>query len=327
MAAELRSSGKARTIRLLVVNDKVRIDQLGGRNATEQHTISVVNLVSAWYARTTFAVPLRVVLSGQVMLEQGDPYQVSPASGNSREVAVQGNGGLLTNFLDWSGEVKLPDHDSHQLFSGHRFEYPVLGLAGVSQMCKGRNSGSVTQITLPTLVENAVISAHELGHTIGMWHDSTGNQCPQSGFIMAAVAGVGEEFSQCSLSYFRKFMEEQPDCMPAMPIDATPDSPKPVEPEPQRPDQPAQPETPEVPPQPESPENPKPSQPDTPATPDSPDAKPPQCGDGVVQPGEECDCGKDDCLDTDDYCCDGSTCTYYKWSFCSRRKLVRRLFV
>lgn len=39
------------------------------------------------------------------------------------------------------------------------------------------------------------------GHTLGMSHDSSGNSCPSSGYIMASVAGVGTHFSSCSIKY------------------------------------------------------------------------------------------------------------------------------
>ena len=40
------------------------------------------------------------------------------------------------------------------------------------------------------------------------------------------------------------------------------------------------------------------------------------CGDAVVQPGEECDCGADDCGDIDP-CCDGATCQLEAGADCS----------
>lgn len=37
-----------------------------------------------------------------------------------------------------------------------------------------------------------------------------------------------------------------------------------------------------------------------------------QCGNGIVEEGEDCDCGKDDCSE----CCDGSTCRFREGAVC-----------
>ena len=42
----------------------------------------------------------------------------------------------------------------------------------------------------------------------------------------------------------------------------------------------------------------------------------PSCGDGIVQDGEQCDCGKVDCTGIDN-CCNGSTCTLIAGAMCA----------
>ncbi|KAI4500889.1 hypothetical protein M0802_004100 [Mischocyttarus mexicanus] len=49
------------------------------------------------------------------------------------------------------------------------------------------------------------IAAHEIGHNLGMHHDSTGNSCPKDGYIMSPSRGVQGEtiWSECSREVVR----------------------------------------------------------------------------------------------------------------------------
>jgi hypothetical protein len=133
-----------------------------------------------------------------------DPTAAPIESGRSAVDAVdtQGMSGLLETFNRWhSTTTSLPkNRDNTQLFSGLNFASGVLGLANVGMGCNPSYAGSVTELNEPSDVANAVIAAHETGHTLGMSHDGAGSSCPQSGYIMAAVAGVGNTFSSCSIS-------------------------------------------------------------------------------------------------------------------------------
>ena len=148
-----------------------------------------------------------------------DPYNPYQPQGSSyarasrAAVETQGASGLLEVFNAWHAADKdLPKRDNTQLLSGLNFASGVLGLANVGMSCYPDYSGSVCAVNEPSDVQNAVIAAHETGHTLGMSHDSMGNECPSSGFIMAAVAGVGNTFSTCSIKYINDWADtkEQP---------------------------------------------------------------------------------------------------------------------
>lgn len=103
-----------------------------------------------------------------------------------------------------SNTVPYENNDAGHLFSGYKFQGSVLGYAGVGSMCTVAQSGGINQMTNADAF-NGVIGAHELGHNLGMQHDSNGNTCPSSGYIMNAVVNSvtpPTAFSSCSLNYY-----------------------------------------------------------------------------------------------------------------------------
>ncbi|XP_066594955.1 A disintegrin and metalloproteinase with thrombospondin motifs adt-2 [Prorops nasuta] len=85
----------------------------------------------------------------------------------------------------------------------------TMGLAIVSGVCVTEYSCVIAELgttnvygkPYPSAGFNSVyIAAHEIGHNLGMLHDSTGNACPRDGYIMSPSRGVSGEtiWSSCS---------------------------------------------------------------------------------------------------------------------------------
>ncbi|XP_069061258.1 disintegrin and metalloproteinase domain-containing protein 33 isoform X4 [Pleurodeles waltl] len=121
----------------------------------------------------------------------------------------------LKTFLQWRKTELLPrkHHDNIQLISGVDFKNYALGEAFVSKMCTPHQSGGVVKDSGVRATDLAKYVAHEMGHNLGMIHDTRECHCPVSyghcllskhtGHNMKAV------FSDCSHRFLTIFLQEK----------------------------------------------------------------------------------------------------------------------
>ncbi|XP_029459972.1 zinc metalloproteinase-disintegrin-like batroxstatin-1 isoform X2 [Rhinatrema bivittatum] len=115
-----------------------------------------------------------------------------------------------TNLLNWT------KNDNAQFITNTDFDGPTVGLAYVGTICSNEHSAGVIQdhSRLAVLVGSTV--AHEMGHNIGMNHDTQDCTCTSHSCIMAPSLSYNtpREFSSCSYKNFDEFMlTRMPECL------------------------------------------------------------------------------------------------------------------
>ncbi|NWJ06502.1 ADA15 protein, partial [Crypturellus undulatus] len=177
--------------------------------------MEIANQVDAFFQ----PLGVRVALLAVEVWSQGDLVRVG-ASGRA----------ALERFLRWRQRDLLPrlPHDNAQLLTGSRFEDVAVGMSAQASMCSPERSGGVSMVgaappspcppqplvltprspqdhSVSVLVLASTV-AHQLGHNLGMSHDSAERHCQchklyqDRSCIMDSPTGLlpGLSFSNCS---------------------------------------------------------------------------------------------------------------------------------
>lgn len=194
----------ARNLDVVVVVDNALYVQLGSSVAAAEEFAATV--IDGILPITAPDLAMRVRTVDTIVLTAGDPW--TPTLTPSGEV---NSSSLLALFRLWAGANLTTPRDQAILLSGRNFEGSTVGLAPVSAACSNPDDvGVIVQATFSAAYVSTIV-AHEIGHTLGMQHDSTGNACPANGFIMQAVGcsdcgTLASQYSSCSLAYFATWL-------------------------------------------------------------------------------------------------------------------------
>ncbi|XP_073782178.1 disintegrin and metalloproteinase domain-containing protein 15 isoform X4 [Danio rerio] len=178
---------------VLVADHKEYLNYQKNNKTIIYRMLDVANQVD-WFYRP---LNVRVALLGLEIWSDQDKIKVDKSPTET-----------LNRFLDWRTRELLPRlrHDNAQLIMGESFDGTTVGMASQSSMCSKDRSGGVNVDHLVSVLGVASTVAHELGHNLGMSHDTADRRChcqnePRlGGCIMEPSTGFmpGQLFSSCS---------------------------------------------------------------------------------------------------------------------------------
>ncbi|KAJ8286779.1 hypothetical protein GJAV_G00043200 [Gymnothorax javanicus] len=223
--------------------------------ALRRRVFQMVNFVNAVYQPLNTSV----ILAGLEVWTDRDRINVMASPSET-----------LDRFTTWRNKelLQTSPHDNAQLITGIDFEGSTVGFAHLKSMCSAYSTGVVQDHNFKAIAVAAIL-AHEIGHNLGMEHDSAGCLCRgHKHCIMSAALGgrVPQVFSGCSKQEYEMFLQSP---IPLCLFD----------------------------------------------TPDIELAFNSVCGNGILERGEECDCGTEEKCENP--CCHASTCTLTKGSECA----------
>ncbi|XP_030058358.1 disintegrin and metalloproteinase domain-containing protein 9-like [Microcaecilia unicolor] len=217
--------------------------------------INIVNLIDSMFKPLSVSVRL-------VGMEIWTTYNFIDINGDPSTV--------LDRFLEWK-EATLEQRvqfDTAVLIA-QGISGDVRGVSRIGTICSGHNSGALGVFPDDNVKQIASILAHELGHTVGMYHDKNSCSCGEEACIMAAVMKLNAvKFSDCSANHFKRLsLFGGTKCLKNVPVADSVFTAK-------------------------------------------------TCGNGLVEDGEECDCGNiKQCKRNG--CCHPVTCQWRKGAVCA----------
>lgn len=247
-------------IELMVVADKKEFDRYKTREKLFENIKNIVNHLDALYKK----IDLRVVLLHVEVWDKGD--KIVNVNTNAQTV--------LNNFLKYrkdrirsvSNDSPWRYTDNAQLLYGGDFEGSTVGMATVSSMCGFRSGG--VNMDHGVAVNTASTLAHEMGHNLGMSHDTSDCKCDSRTCVMAPSVSyiLPDAWTDCSSKYLEQGYEYGTgNCLLNVPESSRVFG-------------------------------------------------GPACGNGIIEKGEQCDCGlPDECTSN---CCNATTCQLYKEADC-----------
>lgn len=209
-------------VKLLLVSDLKRFQTYGSHQSLMQSLKAIASQLKQIYDEfpSTLGYLIHVQIVGIVSIETGeDPWG---SFSSSREVSAAG---LLQAFNSWRAKNidRLPIHSAAHLLTGHELEGPIIGLAGVDTVCDRYFPTGVNQATTPNDFYVAKLLAHELGHSLGFRHtnvyspggpislaDATSCSQNQLNIMQPMIYSTGYRWDECAPRWFKMKFEGFP---------------------------------------------------------------------------------------------------------------------
>ncbi|XP_054128958.1 A disintegrin and metalloproteinase with thrombospondin motifs 7 [Melozone crissalis] len=206
-----RSISREKWVETLVVADTKMVEFHGSANI-EKYVLTVMNMVAGLFHHASIGNPINVAIVRLILLEhEEEDLKISHHADNT-----------LKSFCKWQKSINVKG-DSHPLHhdvavlltrkdicAAMNRPCETLGLSHVAGMCQPHRSCNINEDTgLPL----AFTVAHELGHSFGIQHDGSSNDCEPVGkrpFIMSPQLLYDTSpltWSRCSREYITRFLD------------------------------------------------------------------------------------------------------------------------
>ncbi|MBN3289564.1 ATS7 metalloproteinase, partial [Polypterus senegalus] len=206
-----RSISKEKWVETLVVADRKMVEYHGSENV-ENYVLTVMNMVASLFHDASIGNSINIVVVRLITLEEDeDDLKITHHADNT-----------LSSFCKWQKDINMKGdrHPIHHdvailltrkdICAAMNRPCETLGLSHVAGMCQPHRSCNINEDTgLPV----AFTIAHELGHSFGIQHDGTNNDCEPIGkrpFIMSPQLLYGAAppiWSRCSREYITRFFD------------------------------------------------------------------------------------------------------------------------
>ncbi|KAJ7408135.1 hypothetical protein WISP_122586 [Willisornis vidua] len=206
-----RSISREKWVETLVVADTKMVEFHGSENI-EKYVLTVMNMVAGLFHHASIGNPIHIAIVRLILLEhEEEDLKISHHADNT-----------LKSFCKWQKSINVKG-DSHPLHhdvavlltrkdicAAMNRPCETLGLSHVAGMCQPHRSCNINEDTgLPL----AFTVAHELGHSFGIQHDGSSNDCEPVGkrpFIMSPQLLYDTSpltWSRCSREYITRFLD------------------------------------------------------------------------------------------------------------------------
>nr|ABK63559.1 metalloproteinase precursor [Demansia vestigiata] len=191
----------------VVVDNRVYKKYNSNRDTVNRKVYEIVNALNVMYRPLNFSI----VLIGLEIWTNQDEININPDAHDT-----------LNSFGEWRKTVLLPRkrNDNAQLLTDIFFSQPIRGIATMRSLCHPNSVAVIRDYNQRASMMVSTV-AHELGHNLGMTHDTAGCTCSAGPCIMSVTARpeLRTEFSSCSVQVHREYLlRERPQCILNKPL-------------------------------------------------------------------------------------------------------------